>query len=66
MFPGGSGQAAEEDAGERPKKRAKKQKEYFPSVGSANYAFLIILLKVQSYTPCAPSSSACMLLLRNC
>ena len=34
--------AAAEDA-ERPRKRAKKKQEYVPGVGTANYAFLIIL-----------------------
>ena len=44
-----AGEAAAEEAVEegRPKKRARKAKEYIPSVGSANYAFLIILLKVR-------------------
>lgn len=46
---GMSGEAAAGDMVEegRPKKRARKAKEYIPSVGSANYAFLIILLKVR-------------------
>ena len=64
LFPGGSGQAAGEDAhDERAQKRARRPKDYFPSVGSANYAFLITLLRVRrSRTPRAlpAEAGACM------
>lgn len=33
----------------RPKKKARKQKEYIPGVGTAGYAFLITLFQVLQY-----------------
>lgn len=44
---GGGGVTGGGLAGARPAKRARKQKEYVPGVGTANYAFLITLYMVR-------------------
>ena len=43
-------QTAEAEAGPAPKKRKTAAKAYCPQLGTANYAFLIVLYRVRSKT----------------
>lgn len=46
--PGGAG-GEEEGDGQRPAKRARKVKPYLPNVGTANYAYLVVLYLVSGW-----------------